>query len=255
MYVFVFMIYTPHARIQKAAWMKGYFSHRGLFSKDQKIPENSIRAFTHSIEAGYGIELDVGLSSDDQLMVFHDDDLIRACSIHKNLSECSHDELKRMHLFQTQETIPTLKEVLDLVQGKIPLMIEIKTTPQRKKVVNILKHILDSYQGPYTCVSFDPLIILELKNRMPHVLRGQLMEPSLTKKEFSWVKRLVLHFGLLNGMTRPDYLSVYVHHRNISYRINRWLKGFGVVWPVDNKELEKTCQNDCDMIIFEHYQP
>lgn len=254
-YAFVFMIYTPHKRIQKASWMKGHFSHRGLFTQDQKIPENSLVAFRHSLQAGYGIELDIVLSSDDQIMVFHDDDLVRACSVHKNINECRYEELKSLTLFNTQETIPTLTEVLDVVQGKVPLMIELKTTTQRKRIVTKLKHCLESYQGPYTCVSFDPLIVLELKKMMPSVLRGQLMEPSLKKKNFSLAKRLILHFGLLNGMTRPDYLSVHVHHRNITYRINRWLKGFGVVWPVNSKELEKTCQNDCDMIIFEHYQP
>lgn len=255
LYGLIFMIYTPHHRIRQAPWMKGHFSHRGLFTQDQSIPENSLSAFKASLEAGFGIELDVSLSLDQKVMVFHDDDLYRACGVKESVAQLSSSHLKTHRLFKSEDIIPTLDEVLELIQGKVPLMIELKPTPHRKALVNAVKQCLVQYSGPVTCVSFDPLIVLEVRKSMPQILRGQLMEPYLKRKDWPLSKRLILQFGLLNGMTRPDYLSVPYTHLNLCYRINRWLRGFGVLWPVGSLEAEKNCQSQGDLIIFEHYRP
>lgn len=255
LYSVVFSVYAPHRRIQKAAWMKTYFAHRGLFTPDQSIPENSLGAIQKAINLGYGSEIDVGLSKDDELFVFHDASLDRMCHQSGLIEETNADELRKLYLANTQERIPSLEDVLNLTKGKVPLMIEIKPTLRRKKTISKVKAALKDYQGNITLVSFDPLIVREIKNQMPEVLRGQLMEKSLHKKQYSILERLILEYALMNGQNRPDYLSHHFQLNNLTLRIHKILGGFSACWPLSSVENEKKCQNRCDCVIFEHYLP
>lgn len=255
LYTAGFMIYTPHSRVRKAEWLKQPLAHRGLYSRDQSIPENSLSAIREAMELGYGSEIDVVCSKDGQVMVFHDDHLDRMCGVPGMIEDYEAAALAPLKLAKSEDNIPTLKEVLKLVEGRVPLMIEIKTTPRKKSTVAQVKEVLSDYPGPITLVSFDPLIVREIRQQMPEVLRGQLMENALHKKQYSIIERLVLQFALMNGQTRPDYLSIHHQQMNLTYHVNRLLGGFGMVWPISSVEDEKKCQNACDGIIFEHYLP
>ena len=101
-------------------------AHRGLHSEDKTVPENSLPAFRAAVEAGYGMELDIQLSKDGQVMVFHDDTLDRVCGVHGRVDAFTFDELRQMHLCGTQETLPLLTEVFEVVQGRQPMIIELR---------------------------------------------------------------------------------------------------------------------------------
>ena len=101
------------------------FAHRGLFNPKLGIPENSMPAFSRAIEKGYGIELDVQITKDNRIVVFHDYSLGRMCGIDIPLETKTYAELQELCLQNTRETIPLLSDVLKLVNGQVPLLVEI----------------------------------------------------------------------------------------------------------------------------------
>ena len=252
---FVWLTYSPSRRAKKAPWLRGHFAHRGLFNLDQSIPENSLAAFQAAIDKGYGIELDVQASADLKLHVFHDDGLNRMCEDQRILEETSSETLGTLRLAKTEEPIPLFDDVLKQVRGQVPLLVEIKTTTRRFETVSAVLEHLKTYEGPYAVCSFDPLILLQLKALNPFILRGLNMEASLHKKQFDLKTKLVLEYGLMNFLIRPDYLSIDHTHRNFTYRLHRWIGGFGMMWALPSAEVEQTMARDCETVIFEGYLP
>ena len=154
------------------------FAHRGLHDEKKGIPENSLAAFAKAKEKGYGIELDVFLTSDQQLVVHHDRSLKRICGTDRNIDQMTLEEVKAFFLSGTDEKIPTLDEVLSLIDGKIPMIIEMKS--DRGKMARALPPILHEkmqrYHGPYCVESFDPYMLQWYKKHAPQVIRGQLSQ-------------------------------------------------------------------------------
>lgn len=109
-----------------AAFDNTMIAHRGLFNNNSDAPENSLAAFRNALEHGFGMELDVQLTKDGKLVVFHDFDLKRMCGVHKKLTELTYAELEQYSLKNSTEKIPLFSDVLELVNGKVPLVVEIK---------------------------------------------------------------------------------------------------------------------------------
>ena len=129
-------------------------AHRGYWGKN--APENSLSAFSKAIEKGYAIELDVQLLADNTVVVFHDESLARMTGNDGYLKYLNKEDLKALTLKGSKEKIPTLKEVLALVDGKVPLLIEIKN---KHKVGNLEQAVLEelkSYNGEFAVQSFNP---------------------------------------------------------------------------------------------------
>jgi len=147
-------------------------AHRGLWSKDGP-PENSLGAFEAACEAGYGIELDVQLSSDGEAMVFHDDNLRRLTGASGRLSEHTAADLGQMKLPGGEETIPTLVDTLAVVGRRAMVLIELKTPygevgPLEQRVHDI---IID-HNGPIALIGFNPYSHAWYADRHPNILRG-----------------------------------------------------------------------------------
>ncbi len=136
-------------------------AHRGLHhGKD--IPENSLTAFYLAIKNNYPIELDVHLTKDKKLVVFHDDNLFRVTGKNADIRDSMYDDIKDLKLYDSDETIPLFSEVLKLVDGKVPLLIEIKQQKQK----GIEKAVLDelkNYSGEFAIQSFDPFVLFKIK--------------------------------------------------------------------------------------------
>ena len=117
---------SPEAK-QIAKAFKGLnCAHRGLHAEDQAIPENSIPAFKAAREGGYGVELDVQLSKDGKVVVFHDNDLKRVCGINEWVNSKDWKELSALPLFNTQEHIPLFTDVLEVLDDT-PVIVELKS--------------------------------------------------------------------------------------------------------------------------------
>lgn len=251
----IWLTYSPSYRAKKTVWLRDHFAHRGLFALDQSVPENSLAAFDAAIAKGVGIELDVQASADLELYVFHDDDLKRMCGVEGLLEEKPSEALNALRLMTTDQPIPHFSEVLNRVNGQVPLLIEIKTTTRRYETVSAVLSLLKTYDGPYAVCSFDPLILLQLKTLDPYILRGLNMEASLRKPHFDLKTRVVLEYALMNFLIRPDYLSVDYTHRNLTYRLHRLLGGFGMMWALPSLDAERSIARNCETVIFEGYLP
>ena len=158
------------------AWLTDLpFAHRGLHDADAGVPEHTRAAFEAAIAAGYGIELDVRLSADDAVMVFHDEMLDRVTAVSGPLASRDADELARLSLSGCDETIPTLEEILDLIGGRTPLLVEIKQ-PGRDvaPLASATRRALAGYDGRYAVQSFNPLTLAWFRRHAPEVCRGQI---------------------------------------------------------------------------------
>ena len=221
-------------------------AHRGVHD-NKKIPENSILAFKSAIKYGYIIELDLHLLKDGNVVVFHDDNLKRMTGIDKKIKDCTYDEIKDIKLLGTNNHIPLFSDVLDLVSGKVPLLIELKYDTKvgelEKKVLSLLK----DYSGKYAIQSFNPLSIYYLKKHAPSVIRGQLLINP--KKKANFLKKLYVRSILLNKLSKPDFIS-YDITGPLSKRLSKAKDDILVLgWVVkDKKDILKN-KDACDNFI------
>lgn len=157
-----------------------YILHRGLHN--DKIPENSLPAFKAAVNLGYSAELDVRLTKDCKLVVFHDSNLQRMCGADVNVAELTYEQLKAFKLKNSDERIPLLKDVLKLVNGRVPLLIELKGKSFCGVMQKRLMALLKNYNGEYAVQSFDPFDMLWFRVYQPKVPRGQLISTFKDKK-------------------------------------------------------------------------
>jgi glycerophosphoryl diester phosphodiesterase len=194
------------------------YAHRGLW--DSLNPENSVAAAMLAVKYGYGIELDVHLSKDGHVMVFHDAMLTRMCGVEKCISDCTLAELKTYRLAETQHTIPTFDELLEAVGGKVPLLIEIKGDAKDEDLCRAVAERLDTYDGAFAIQSFNPYHLAWFKNYRPRFARGQLVAAFKKKNKRRPFKKLILAMLLTNVLSRPDFISVHLGHmKSLSFRL------------------------------------
>lgn len=232
------------------------FAHRGLW--DATSPENSLSAFAKAVQSGYGIELDVRLSKDGHIMVFHDETLRRMCGVDRRISDMTRAELSALRLSGTGETIPTLPEVLRLVRGRVPLMIEIKGDRPDEDLCRRLSALLDTYRGAFCIESFSPLIVGWFKSYRPGYARGQLVTKTTNhKRRGSRAIGFLLSHMLLNFISRPDFISVSekIRKRPVSFICTRIFHISGFVWTVRKKESYMLCRSHGYMTVFENIRP
>ena len=153
------------------------FAHRGLHY-GAGFPENSLLAFAAALELGAGIECDLRLTADDQILVFHDHDTWRMCSSHLMIGQSTHAELSRLRV--GDGPIPTLESLLSLVDGRVPLLLEVKVDHDLWRWMPALKRALRDYRGRHGVMSFDPRISRLLKTNHPRVRRGLIVKETLS---------------------------------------------------------------------------
>ena len=133
-------------------------AHRGFHDNNSNAPENSLAAFKLAIENGYAMEMDVQMSSDGVLVVFHDDTLTRVCGVEGKIAQTPIEELKKLHLYNSNEQIPTMEEFLNLVDGREPILIEVKDHANIGELEQKLTDMLHNYKGEFIIESFNPFI-------------------------------------------------------------------------------------------------
>lgn len=201
-------------------WMNThYIAHRGYFDRDS--PENSIGAFQKAIDAGFAIELDVQILKDGTLIVFHDSKLKRLTGVKGNVSDYIYDDIKKMKLLNTQESIPTFEQVLSLVNGQVPLMVELKNEGRSQRLERSTYDLLKLYKGQYIMQSFNPLSLLWYKKNAKEVVRGQLSSRHENSK-LNGLAKFVMRNMFSNLITKPDFVIYDIHA--LHYGIIKWLK-------------------------------
>ena len=245
----IFLMTTRRRRKEAEAFMHTPYAHRGLF--DERIPENSLSAFSAAVGQGFGIELDVQLSADGEVMVFHDESLLRMTGCDASLYAKTREELSALRLGGTEEKIPTLKEVLACVDGKVPLLVEIKSDHAVFDVCRKTAELLDGYKGAYMIESFHPLAVDWFRKNRPAVVRGQL-SARLFKKGDRTPSMFLVQNLLLNFLARPDFVAYDYHHKKgYSFSLCRFFhRPYTVAWTVKDEEA-LALSHAFDGVIFE----
>lgn len=234
------------------------YAHRGLHAQNEQIPENSIPAFARAVKEGYGIELDVRLTKDQKVIVFHDDTLTRMCGINSRVIDYTYDELLTYRLADSPEQIPLFSEVLACINGCVPLIVELKQVKEYKTLCAYTCELLEQYDGEYCIESFDPRIVGWFKKNAPEITRGQL-SCKLTKKDVaSGALRIALTNLFLNFMTRPHFIAYNQDHMNNPFFCftTKILAAVPAGWTIrSQKEFDQQRDLGTQMIIFENFRP
>lgn len=241
------------------SFMGTYYAHRGLHGDKSIAPENSIAAFKLAIDNNYGIELDVQLSSDNIPVVFHDFNLKRVCGVDNKVSDLTFAELRLLPLYGSKEIIPHFQEVLDLINGQVPLIIEYKLPGNNTRVCEVGNGLLKDYKGRYCIESFNPLALHWYKKNRPEIVRGQLSTKFIGKKSASASKFLdfTLQNLLLNFLSKPDFIAFDYNHSNmLSFSLSRKLfKIPTVAYTLKTNQALIDNINTFDLFIFEGFIP
>lgn len=233
-------------------------AHRGLH--DKAMPENSLPAFRAAAEAGFAIETDVRFSKDRKMYVFHDDDLKRLAGVDRAFIDCTSEELSAYRLSGTDEHIPTFREFLEEVGGRVPLLIEIKSMEgvSGEEIAKAMLTELDRYTGEYAIQSFQPFYVKAFKELRPNICCGLLASASTKKSDFGgsvfWrIKAHVIKNLSLKNSVKPDFVSYAVY--DLPQKAVTKFKGVKLAWTITSPALEQTARKYVDNIIFEQYIP
>ena len=254
---FLFLI-APAKRPEKAdEYFSTAYAHRGLHNEKMNIPENSMNAFIAACENNYGIELDVQLTADKQLIVFHDANLTRMCNQPYLIHNLTYEELKRYPL-PDGSAIPLFSDVLAVINGRVPLLVEVKHYNEVAKTTEIALDKLKSYSGIYSIESFSPFCLKYLKKNAPNVLRGQLAfggKPSETS--LSPVLNFMMKHLLINVIGRPHFIAYGIHTppSPVLHLIKKIFNPFFVSWTVKSEDKLGQVLPYADTIIFEQFLP
>ncbi len=236
------------------SWIVNRFiAHRGLH--DETAPENSILSFQKAIEGEFPIEIDVQSIEDGTPIVFHDKTLNRLTGKDGYVKHIKNiDELKSYTLLNSSQKIPTLKETLEFIKGRVPILIEIKdnniSTNFEKRVYEVIK----DYEGDIAVMSFNPFSLRWFYQNAPHIIRGQLSS-SLKNEKIGPIKRILLRKIALSKKTANPQFIAYKWDEVP----NRYLKKVKdlplIVWPVQSQGDYMKVVKYCDNIIFENFIP
>ncbi len=235
-------------------------AHRGLHGNG--IPENSFAAFANAIKEGYAIEMDVRFSKDKQVVVFHDETLLRMTGHPSKVCDLTYRELCALSLAGSGEKIPLFSDFLSFVDGRVPLLIEIKHVGEIPGIVEATVDLLKNYKGDYAVQSFNPLYVRKARKLLPDVFVGQLASKG-SKQDFAaaprlwFVKSFMMQRLMFNFLSKPDFVSYNVD--NMPYkRALRYKSAPGkalLCWVVRTKEDYEKIKNLTDNIIFEYIRP
>lgn len=242
------------------------YAHRGLHDNESDAPENSMAAFRKAVEGGYGMELDVQLTKDQVPVIFHDFTLERmartadGAPAKGKVSDYTYEELQQFTLGKSGEKIPTFKELLEMVEGRVPLIVEYKIPGVANvKVCQLCNEMLKGYKGLYCIESFNPFAVLWYRRNNPKVIRGQLSDSYIKEKQTGYPKVLffILHHLMLNFLTKPDFIAYnHFYYKDVSRRLCRYLYGgLAVAYTIKSRQQLEDRSGDFDMFIFDSFIP
>lgn len=251
-YIFIF---APSKRYGKmAAWRGTAFAHRGLHN--ESISENSLMAFERACAHGFGIELDVQLSKDGSVVVFHDDDLLRMTGDSRRVDAVDYSELKSMQL-PDGSNIPLFEDVLRLVGGRVPLLVELKNGKRNAELCRKTQALLRAYKGRYIVESFNPMIVRWFRRHDRGVLRGQLVtDMKGYMPQFGKSTAWLLASLALNFLARPDFVAYDADCDFAAPKLQRILfKTSMACWTIKSAERFYQAKEMGEMPIFEGFLP
>lgn len=234
----------------RAGWLAGrQYAHRGLHGGGR--PENAISAFEGAIAAGMGIECDVQKSADNEAMVFHDWELDRLTGEAGDVAARSRAELERIPLLGSDhgDRIPHLRDLLALVNGRVPLLIEIKSRRGRppEPLCRAVCDTLDACKGECAVMSFDPRVPNWFKGNAPHIVRGLVVTEENDRPVLGALRR---HGWLWHSA--PDFIAYDIRDLPSAFAAAQRARGLPLLsWTVRSAELRDRAAQHADAPIAE----
>jgi glycerophosphoryl diester phosphodiesterase len=252
------MRFTPQLRAFD--WLVARpIAHRGLHAKGKGIIENTSSAFEAAIKGDYSIECDVQLTADGEAIVFHDDDLERLTEAEGLVKALTAKELKRIDLKATPDRMQTLAELLEQVDGRATLVIELKSLwDDNDALAKRALQVLESYDGPYCLISFDPGMIACVRELSPQTVRGIVADRTTDSyyNALPVAKRHAMRTFSHLAQTQPHFVSYY--WRELPFEPVTEIRKAGhpvITWTLRSKEDASQALRYCDQITFEGYLP
>ena len=244
---------TPRPMHEFKGW---YYAHRGFHDNKSDAPENSVKAMHLAVENGYGIELDVQLTKDEKVVVFHDNNLKRVCGVDAKVNSMTYEELQKLRLLNSDEKIPLFSDVLKVIDGKVPLIMEVKMVDSKTRVCELADKELEGYKGVYCMESFHPFAVRWYRKNRPDVVRGQLSANFKKEGQKEGIQEWLVHMLLINVLGRPDFVA-YSHKsgHNISRCFTRMYGATAVAWTIRSQEELDRNRKKFDLFIFEGFRP
>lgn len=247
---------SPRRRRNTAPFDQTIYAHRGLHHNEGGIPENSLAAFAAAAKAGYGVELDVQLTADQQVVVFHDNNLKRMCGVDKRVDELTYAEIQSYRLLNSDQCIPLLSDVLEVLNGTT-LLCEFKAMRSYTDtfLCSITLPMLDTYKGAVCIESFNPLMVRWFRKHAPQYIRG-ILSMKFEPGDVARPLRFPLSSLFTNCLCRPDFIA-YQHtdHSQPFFRLCRCFKPLTIAWTVQSAADAIQSKEYFDTYIFEGYLP
>ncbi len=235
--------------MSKLAWLtERPIAHRGYHDMNREVWENTLSAFSRAIEAGFAIECDLHYASDGVPVVFHDDDLQRVCNLPGEVRERTSAELGLLSIGGTKDKIPTLKQLLQLCDGKVPLVLELKGREgDDEGFAESVLEVLEGYKGHVALMSFDHWLLRDLKALDAPYPVGLTAEGN--KPETFFQHDEAMHLGL-------DFISYFYGHLPNPFITAQRQRGIPVItWTVRDEAARKHTFANADQMTFEGFDP
>ncbi|MGV1793927.1 glycerophosphodiester phosphodiesterase [Rhizobium sp. A37_96] len=235
--------------MSKLAWLtERPVAHRGYHDMNRQVWENTLSAFSRAIEAGFAIECDLHYASDGVPVVFHDDDLQRVCNLPGEVRERTSAELGLLSIGGTKDKIPTLKQLLQLCGGKVPLVLELKGREgDDEGFAESVLEALEGYKGHVALMSFDHWLLRDLKALEAPYPVGLTAEGD--KPETFFQHDEAMHLGL-------DFISYFYGHLPNPFITAQRQRGIPVItWTVRDEAARKHTFANADQMTFEGFDP
>lgn len=254
--IYFFLCFTHTKRENRFTNLTNkYIAHRGLFN-NKDIPENSITAYKLAVENNFGIELDVHITKDKVPVIIHDSNLLRMCGVDVNIEDITYKESQKYNLLNTDEKIPMFSDVLKIIDGKVPLFVEIKEKNNAKEIASITANLLNTYSGPYAVQCFNPFPLLWFKRYKPEVIRGQLAT-NFIKSDNKIIKKISVSNMIFDFLSKPDYIAYnYKEKENYVLKLIKKLTNTKIqVWAIKNQKDFDRDKDNYDIVLFDSFIP
>ena len=236
------------------------YARRGLYNSRKGIPENSLAAIRSAIEHGYGVALDVRISRDGVPVLFHDERTYRLTGLDGTIENTALEELGALRLDGTEEIIPTLGEALELINARVPVLVQLHVCEGNVEALcDRVCEVLDAYDGVFVLQAFDPRVLTWFRRQRNEYIRSQLVDYGYRSGQ-GWKERLWAFAAMnlfMNWFTEPDLIACSRTSRfNPSVWICRILyRTLYLEWPVQTMEEYELAKIDGSIAVFEDIEP
>ncbi|HEY8500630.1 MAG TPA: glycerophosphodiester phosphodiesterase family protein [Clostridia bacterium] len=248
--VIIYLVKPNKRRVEKFPCL--LFAHRGLHGKG--VPENSITAFKKAGEKGYGVELDVRLTKDNKLVVFHDENLKRMCGLDVKVKDADFKDLENCRLCGTEETIPLFSDVLKVLED-MPVICEIKagSDESASEICEAVCSEIKDYKGFICIESFNPFILQWLRKNRPDIIRGQLsMSFMKDRNQLGFLQSFMMTNLFVNVFSRPDFIAYRFGDKSFGYFLCRSIfNPLLASWTLKDEQSRRKAEMLHDAVIFE----